>query len=125
MAALCAIRYGQKQKVAIITIGRTTRDSVTSVREVYKMRLIDGDRLYDTVCDIVGSAHHDVMSVKEILRLIENSPSAYVQPVVEYVRCKDCMFSRMYTSGELYCELHERYSFGVHPDGFCYRGVTK
>ena len=42
---------------------------------------------------------------------------------VEVVRCKDCMFSKKYMTGNLYCELHNSYVFGVHPDGFCYRGV--
>lgn len=47
-------------------------------------------------------------------------PTVDAAPVV---RCKNCMFSKKFMTGNLYCELHESYAYTVHPDGFCSRGA--
>lgn len=58
----------------------------------------------------------------EVLRRIMDAPAVDAVPVV---RCRDCMFSRSYMTGNLYCELHENYPFGVYPESFCSRGAKK
>lgn len=42
---------------------------------------------------------------------------------VPVVRCKDCMFSRVFRSGQMYCCLHENYSFFTNSEGFCSKGA--
>ena len=36
-------------------------------------RLIDANALYDTISDVASSSHHDVMSVENVLELIDTA----------------------------------------------------
>ena len=38
-------------------------------------RLIDAKALYDTISDVASSAHHDVMAVKGVLKIIDSAPT--------------------------------------------------
>lgn len=102
--------------------------------------LINRDALYDAISDIASSAHHDVMSVKDILRNIEAAPAVDAVPVV---RCRDCMYSRMLNEHETryiekYCLAcnssmgagvrYPEYDFEdsiVMPDDYCRYGIAR
>ena len=40
-----------------------------------EQRPIDANALYDTISDVASSAHHDVMAVKGVLKLIDAAPT--------------------------------------------------
>ena len=92
-----------------------TADKMISYAELVKR--------FDDCCGECGCCIHHLPdhSERNTHCLILNSLKAV--DAVPVVRCRECMFSKKYMTGNLYCELHNNYAFGVHPDGFCYRGA--
>ena len=71
-------------------------------------RLIDANALYDTISDVASLAHHDVMSVKNVLELIDTARAVDAVPVVHamwireprgVVRCSYCGKGYRLTNG--------------------------
>lgn len=82
--------------------------------------LISRDALYDAISDIASSAHHDVMSVKDILRNIEAAPAVDAVPVV---RCRDCKYCAVCGNGLHVCKAHDLHLLRTTPDGYCHMGA--
>lgn len=85
---------------------------------------ISRDTLYDEIADIASSTHHDVMSVKDLLRSIEAAPAVDAVPVV---RCRECRHRGDPDECPMLCEVYygfetERYDRS-EDDGFCHRGA--
>ena len=93
-------------------------------------RLIDANALlkkiahhtvHDSLKHITFEAANTYEQVKgDMFSIVQKAPTI---DAVKVVRCRECMFSKKFMTGNLYCELHNSYVFGVHPDGFCYRGA--
>lgn len=59
---------------------------------------------------------------KSVLQIVDEAPTIDAVPVV---RCKDCIFSKTFRTGNMYCCLHECYTFFTKPDGFCHHGAKR
>jgi hypothetical protein len=82
-----------------------------------KMRPIDADALVEKSWDAETRVGYvQVVDVGSI----EEAPTLDAVPVV---RCKDCIFSATFRSGNMYCKLHENYTFFTKPDGYCSHGA--
>ena len=82
------------------------------------MRLIDADRLSESIYDNVSAPYEDSVAAKEeCLREIEDAPTV---DAVVVTRCKDCRSYNKPKTG--WCEVHlDR----EHPDDYCSYGKRK
>lgn len=97
------------------------------------MRLIDADRLFESVYDNVSAPYEEAVATKEdCLREIEDAPT-----VVPVVYCKDCKYSdtkrrnaaeKRYADSILFCRnsnLCNDEPLAMWPVDFCSYGVAK
>lgn len=90
------------------------------------MRPIDAEPLerkmnerYEHLAAKNGEYDHYVTGYEDALCEVEEAPTIEAVPVV---RCKNCMFSRTFMTGNMYCELHQNYEYPVSQDDYCSRG---
>ena len=88
------------------------------------MRLIDSDDLLKTPnvrkVDEFDETGESISYLAVPVETINNAPTIEAEPIV---RCKNCMFSRVYRSGQMYCCLHENYTFFTKPHDYCSHGA--
>ena len=89
------------------------------------MRLIDGDRLFESIYDNVSAPYEEAVAAKEdCLGEIEDAPTVDAVPVV---RCKDCIHYdlgvclKIYSDGNAHPEAWQ----SRKPDDFCSYGERK
>lgn len=89
------------------------------------MRLIDADRLFESIYDNVSAPYEDSVAAKEeCLREIEDAPTV---DAVVVTRCKDCARYRMgvcmkvYTDVDMFSARWQKRK----PDDFCSYGEPK
>lgn len=98
------------------------------VREERTMRLIDADRLKDSImftCDLGGWIGETLLQIKKVaVKYIENAPTI---DAVEVVRCRDCKWSDWYKTlnGEHRCYCMEHGSRGHVDDDYCSYGECR
>lgn len=85
------------------------------------MRLIDADALG------IDKANREMFENKSYadgwnsaIEILKQAPTIEAEPVVH---CKDCMFSRTFMTGNMYCELHQNYEYPVSQDDYCSNGA--
>lgn len=99
------------------------------------MRLIDADRLSDSIYDNVSTPYEEAVAAKEdCLREIENAPTVDAVPVVY---CKDCKYAdterknaieKRYADSILFCRnfnLCNNELLAMWPVDFCSYGVAR
>ena len=95
------------------------------------MRLIDADVLEKSLTEkgddykVSMFATADDCNIARLVAFecaeeVKNAPTIEAEPIV---RCKNCMFSRVYRSGQMYCGLHENYIFFTNPHDYCSHGA--
>lgn len=87
------------------------------------MRLIDADRLFESIYDSVSAPYEDFVAAKEeCLREIEDAPTV---DAVVVTRCKDCEYlvnATVNDNGFLICDISD---MEIAPDDFCSYGQKK
>lgn len=69
------------------------------------MRLIDADRLFDSIYDNVSAPYEESVAAKEeCLREIKDAPTVDAVPVV---RCKDCKHLCVWNRKDIYAFCHK------------------
>lgn len=87
-------------------------------------RYADIDKLYNSVRDNVSACWSEGEEIKE--ECLCEIAEAYVEDVVEVVRCKDCVFCKYNTSSLRYkCDRRGYFTEEVDPTDFCSKGEMK
>ena len=81
-------------------------------------RLIDSDRLIRSLKAM--TSEYDAVSLHGIINSLKEWPTL---DAVEVVRCKDCVFCKLYSeSGEYHCRTMKGMYRAVKPNDFCSYG---